>query len=63
MIVSVPSLLNVDEGQGTVQVCARLSVLVATERDVVIMLAISNGTGKAAQAAHVICSICSFIID
>ena len=47
MAVSVPTMLSVGEGNGTVQVCILLSAMEDTERDFLVMLAASNGTGKA----------------
>ncbi len=46
MIVSVPSMLIVGEGDEMVQVCATLSSMEATERNFTITLATSDGTGN-----------------
>ncbi len=43
--VSLPSAMSVDEGDGTVEVCATLTEATdATERDFMITLATNNGT-------------------
>ena len=47
MTVTVPAMLSVGEGNETVEVCILLSAIDATERDFPVMLATSNGTGKA----------------
>ncbi len=45
MTVSVPAMLSVGERDGIVQVCATLSAVEDTERDFIIALATSDGTG------------------
>ena len=44
--VSIPPMVSVGEEDGMVQVCATLSAVEDTERDLTITLATSNGTGK-----------------
>lgn len=43
--VTVPSKLNVSEGDGSVQVCMTLVALESTERDFSITIATSDDTG------------------
>lgn len=43
--VSVPSKLNVSEGDGSVQICVTLVALESTERDFSITVATSDDTG------------------
>ncbi len=43
--VSLPAIMSVGEGDGMVQVCATLSAVEDTERDVAITLATSDNTG------------------
>ena len=47
--VSVPAMVSVGEGDGTVTVCARLSAVEATERNFTISLNSSDGTGNVIQ--------------
>ncbi len=49
MVVFVPTLLSVGEGDGMVQACATLSTVEDTERNFTITLATSDGTGKLAM--------------
>ena len=51
--VSVPDELSVAEDEGTVQVCAMLSL--STEVDITVTLAISNGTGMCVQQLALSC--------
>ena len=46
VIVSVPVLVNVNEGVGMVEVCAVLSATEDTERNFSISLATTDNTGK-----------------
>ena len=43
--VSVPSMISLNEGDGTVQVCVTLSTIEISERDFIIELATNDGTG------------------
>ena len=43
--VSLPTMVNISEGDGMVTVCATLSAMEATEKDVVITLATNDDTG------------------
>ncbi len=45
VMVSVPAMLSVNEGDGMVQVCATLSAIEATERNFTITLDTRDGTG------------------
>ncbi len=47
MIVSVPAMLRVGEGDGMVRVCATLSAVEDTERNFTVALATTDGTGIA----------------
>ncbi len=47
MIVSAPSMLSFNEGDGMVQVCAALSALEAIERNFTTTVTTSDGTGNA----------------
>ena len=46
MTVSLPAIINVDEGDGTVQICATLVDMGDIERDFIISLSTINGTGS-----------------
>ena len=46
MIVSIPAVRNAHEGDGQVQVCATLFSQEDIERDFIVTLATSDGTGK-----------------
>ena len=49
--VSVPTMVSVGEGDGTVQVCATLTAIEDTERNFTIMLATSSLEGNQLYAA------------
>ena len=51
--VSVPDELSVAEDEGTVQVCATLSL--STEVDITVTLATSDGTGMCVQQLALLC--------
>ena len=51
--VSVPAELSVTEDEGTVKVCATLSL--NTEVDITVTLATSNGTGMCVQQLALSC--------
>ena len=51
--VSVPAVLSVAEDEGTVQVCATLSL--GTEVDITVTLATSVGTGMCVQQLALPC--------
>ena len=44
--MSIPMSLEVGEGDGLVQVCATLSAVEATERNFMVTLMTTDGTGK-----------------
>ena len=51
--VSVPAMLSVAEDEGTVQVCATLSL--STEVDITVTIATSDGTGMCVQQLALPC--------
>ncbi len=52
VVVFIPTLMGVDEGDEMVQVCATLSTVEDTERNFTITLATSDGTGITVYAYY-----------
>ena len=44
--VSLPAMIDIDEGDGSIEVCATLYSTGSTEKDFIITLSTSDGTGK-----------------
>ena len=53
--MSVPAVLSVAEGEGTVQVCVTLIIASSAAVDITVTLATSDGTGMCVQGLALPC--------